>query len=915
MERLIEKWFPIKELTADAKLERNPRIEKMLKTPSNLHNWFARRPQGVARAATLAALTPVNTPSDKFLSLLRGRPQWSMHRRVKAGKIIPLFRRNPSREPIEKLLTKTYKELPTVLDPMAGGGAIPLESLRIGARVLAVELNPVAYMVLRATLEFPAKYGRTLYKDVERYTNSLSSMLREKADKYYPYHGGREVASYVLAKVVNCPACKQPLLLGKYRLIENHYGLPLSGKGRQVYLLTKDGTNFEISVRSGLKSSEGKKKSVVPHLPINSSCRYRLLNRDIVKQASVRGFSHRLMAVSLGGKNFDVPSDTDIEAFKKAGEDLIVMLRDPEFAKFVPNDLITPSSVTKRLREHGVVRWSQAYNQRQLLVNGLLAQSIYEIGQELKEKNGVEYALAVTTYLAFMADKLSDYNSIMTRWDYSTPAAEHTLYQPQVGFSFTYDYAELNLTYSRTSLKWAANDVLKTLDWIVESLEGLGDRVTVLLGNALNLSRTLKDIGVEKVHLVNVDPPYYNNLMYADLSEFFWVWLKRMIGNLLAEEWAQRMLKKGVTTDRTDALRKAKSELARFEPKFTKSSEVVGTKERFEPLMETFLGEVKRVLADDGFLVVWFTHSKLESWEALVKALDAAGFVVSEAWSVWTEMRERTTARKKSALMSTVLLACRKRIGEAVVPTPREMLRNRIVETLLTRLPELEQYDITGPDLFITGIGLALRGSMEHMRAEEALSVAYEAVGDALVRYLFGERAGVLDPPTRGYVALMYVTRGIKERRLTFDEINKIAKGLRASMPDLESYDVVLREGRKKGGVYRVCSSMLARDSKGNIQLSFEDPRLAERIKSRVVRAKASLVDVSRFILMKVSLEGQSALATLSQLMKYGYTINTFHDAITLLKIMDKCADKSELEHRGKFIIGLVEDAIKKIGA
>ena len=915
MERLIERWFPVRLLSEDSKSEREWPVKRY---PIHaLHVWFARRPHGVARATTLAALSPENLSRETFISFVRGRVQ----RSVRGWKTVPLFRRDPARKAINEFLERAYGQMPTVLDPMAGGGTIPFESVRLGARTIAIEINPLAYIILRATLEFPAKYGRSLYTDVKNYSRLLCSTLREKAGKYYPRHAGREVASYILAKEARCPTCKGRLLLAKYKLVGGQYGLRLSSRKKKVYLLTKDGLTFKIS--ETLRSLEGREKTIVPHLPINNSCRHRLLDRRLIKQASMKGLCHSLMAVNLGGENFDLPTDTDIKAFDEASEDLNGLLKDPDFAKFIPDDPVTPSSVSNDIREFGISRWYQAFNPRQLLVNGLLARSVNEIGQELREKNDLEYALAVATYLAFMVDKVVDYNSILTQWRDTYVKIGHTLFDPAGGFRFTYDYGELNMAYKRGSLEWARNDVLKTLSWVTETIQGLGDKVKVLLGDSLNLSRLTKDIGVDKVHLVNVDPPYYDNIMYAELSEFFWVWLKRMIGDLLAEEWSQRILKTGITSDPVDALSRAKSELARFEPRLTRSSEVVANKalavgrakERFEQLMRRFLGEVNKVLRDDGLLVIWFTHSKLESWEALIKALDEAGFVVGEAWSVWTEIRERTAARNKSALMSTVLLACRKRIGEAVIPTPRGMLRNRIVETLLTRLPELEQYDITGPDLFIASIGIALKGSMEHKRAEEALGVAYEAVGDALVRYLFGERAGALDPSTRGYVALMYVTKGIKGRKLTFDEINKIAKGLRASMPDLESYDVVLREDRKKGGVYAVGSSRLARDRKGNIKLSLEDPRLAERIKSRIVRAKASLVDVSRFILMKVSLEGQSALATLGQLMKYGYTINTFRDAVKLLRIMDKCADKGELEYRGKFIIGLVEDAIKKIGA
>ena len=908
MERLIERWFPVKTLSKDSIYERGWG-GKTANPIRMMHTWFARRPQGVARAATLAALVPANIPPNDFLSWVGRRPMRSMHKRVRSGRTVPLFRKYPERASIEELFMKTYEERPTVIDPMAGGGAIPLESLKLGARTIAVELNPVAYIILRGTVEFPAKYGRDLYTDVKKCSSLIALRLKEIAGKYYPLHIGREVANYILAKVVKCPSCKQQILLGKFKFIGEDYALPLSTKKKYVYLTTKDGISFQLLK---MHSEASGKKTVVPHLPVNSLCRHGLLKSDFVKQASMRGVSHKLMAVHLGGRNFDTPSKTDIEALKKANMDLGDLLEDQLFAKFVPNDTVTPSSVTKHIREHGILRWTQAFNPRQLLVNALLAKSVFEEGERLKAKDGVEYALAVVTYLALIVDKIVDYNSILTHWHRSHAVISNTCYHPEAGFQFMYDYGEGNIS---RNFEWARNDVLETLDQIVESVKGLDAEATVLFGDALNLSQLLKSRGIEKVDVVNVDPPYYNNLMYADLSEFFWVWLKRMIGGLLAEERAQGMLKKGVTTESADALRRAKNELARFEPRFTKSSEVVGTKERFEPLMETFLREAKRVLADDGFLVVWFTHSKLESWEALVKALDAAGFIVSEAWSVWTEMRERTAARGKSALMSTVLLACRKRTREAIIPTPRKMLRNRIVETLLTRLPELEEYGIAGPDLFIAAIGLALRGSMEYTRANEALTVAYEAVGDALVRYLFGERAGALDPPTRGYVALMYVTKGIKGRKLTFDEVNKIAKGLRANMPDLESYDVILREHGKKGEVYAVCSSTLARDSKGNIQLSLENPRLAERIKSRVVRAKASLVDVSRFILMKVSLEGQSALATLGQLMKYGYTSNTFRDAVKLLRITDKCADKGELEYRGKFIIGLVEDALKKIGA
>ncbi len=379
---LIEEFIPVEEISEEA------RKEKLGRAPIfELHYWWARKPLITARAAVLGALLSKENIPRSFMN--NGNLKTSLLHILRIPRNIDegprAHTQDPPAEYLRDAIIKTWGEIPTILDPFAGGGSIPFEALRLGCNVVAVDYNPVAYLILKATLEYPKKYGMKLYYDVKKYANQIFNELKEELGKFYPKHNGKDVAAYIYAWVVKCPQCGfETPLVGSWQLAKTK-------SGKNLYLAYKiEGDELKLKIKEGI-DPEG---NVSKGNGVCLKCGAHISNEEIVKQIRENEKEQMLAVVLLsgskGGKEYDVPSDEDLKAFEGAKKEL-----KKSWFKFYKEGLIPDVKMpddyrfTRYLPKH-----YQLFNPRQLLLIVKYTEKAKKIINEIAE-NDKEYAKAI----------------------------------------------------------------------------------------------------------------------------------------------------------------------------------------------------------------------------------------------------------------------------------------------------------------------------------------------------------------------------------------------------------------------------------------------------------------------------------------------------------------------------------------
>lgn len=644
--RLIESDLPVDVLSRDAAIEMSfkPRPsyyarcrELGLEAPKdfydpkirNLHPWLARRSRSAARALNLAALLPEEA-SDKFLDLMGFEK--GMLKSIVAKGYPPLISYTlPS---VDSLGIDLRGEV--IMDPMAGGGSIPLESAILGVKTIACEYNPVAFLLLKATIDFPAKYGMELYRRVQFEAERLIEYAQEKLSYFY----GGDVEGYIILRQVALKSGVLPLAST----------IPLTNK---IFIVVEKG---------GAKLVEGKS-------PL--TCNRKLLSTWMQQHAQLMdGFGgiellntlHKCLAVQTR-RGFRLADELDQELLCKAFE---------EYRKIQPKlpniPLPTDNMVFKDLLP--LKRYSNLFNPRQALALGLIIDFVKRRIRELVEGDG-EFGVAVGLYLALGIDRLADFNSIITTWNsnQSTIRDSTGSYYKFRKFRLEGIYAEAIVPFK--TLEWifepnvkgrTAGGICPILKELCEKLEGKGDNVRVCLCNALELSKYFN----REISIINVDPPYYDQHIYSDFSEFFWPLLKVTFEDMLDVLFKENYLKSWNSSSW----------------RVPKEDEIVSRNLKnkiFEIRLESALKEMKKVLRDDGLLILWFSHRRLEAWIAVIKALSNAGFKLTNIIPLVSEHPTRSITRGGTSGLSHVLILVARKL-ESAISISKEELKKRVIE-------------------------------------------------------------------------------------------------------------------------------------------------------------------------------------------------------------------------------------------
>jgi adenine-specific DNA methylase len=665
---------------------------------------------------------------------------------------------------------------PKVLDSFAGGGSIPLEALRLGAEAYAVEYNPVAYLILKATIEYPQRYGQKLASEVKRWGEWVLGRARRELAAFYPAVGGETPIAYIWSRTIRCPnpACGAEIPLFRQLWLARKANKKVALKpipnraAKRVDFAIVDGDAVDFDPSTGTVS-RGNAVCLV--------CQASARDSYVKAEAQAGRMGHRLVAVVTTrgrgqGRHYRLATKEDLAAFRKAEEALQNLLQTPSPWAFglswvpeEPMDQRNPNIVSGR--GYGFRKWGQLFNPRQLLALVTFGKWVREAYRQiLRETDDPEFAKAVATYLAFALDKLAERNDALSRWD-------NTHEKIQSAFSghhlhMTWDYIETNPLAGLTS-SWDAG-VSYVLEYPARESR-IPQAGSAHLGSAAALPFPDRHFDA-----VVVDPPYADNVPYADLSDFFYVWLRRTVGDLYPEAFGTPLVPKD---------EEAVVNPARFGG--GKKGEQIA-QAHYQRLMEKSFAEIHRVLKPDGMAVVMFTHRSTEAWERLIQSLLDAGLYPTASFPVHTEMEASTHQRGKGAIQSTILMACRRRPENAPVGWYGSV-RAELERVIPERLAEFWKAGIRGADFFISAIGPAVgvfgryRKVMRPDGREVAVSDLLDEARSIVTAFVMAQLGLTrLDGPTWFYVLYRWAYGG---EELSFDEANKLAKSVGAELDAL----------------------------------------------------------------------------------------------------------------------------------
>ena len=729
--KLIEVSLPLDKINAASKREKSIRHGH----PSTLHLWWARRPLAAARAVIFAQMVddpsacPELFPSEEEQGRERARlfrvieelVRWenTNNERVLEEARSEIWRswgracaENGDHPRARELFDS--EKLPAFHDPFAGGGALPLEAQRLGLESHASDLNPVAVLINKAMIEVPPRFAgcspvsreagdegdivektwsgaQGLAEDVRRYGGWMREEAAKRIGHLYPPvevtpemvgerpdlkpYAGRKltVIAWLWARTVKSP---NPAY-GDVKVPLASTWMLSTKKGKEAYVEPViEGKGYRFTVKAGTPPDvEAAKKGTKPARGANFLCLMSgvPIASDFVKAEGMAGrMGARLMAVVAQGDRERVYLDPTGEMERSA------RTAEPNWqpTQTLPND---PRAIWCPL--YGLTTFADLFTPRQLVAlttfsdlvgeararirRDAVAAGFPDDGKPLRDggRGATAYAQAVSLYLAFVADKCADYWSSISSWAVSRTTIRSTFARQAI--PMMWDFAEAN-PFSGSSGNWTGQ-----VAWVAKAL---GAFPCGPAGRAMQLDATSQAAAGPEV--VSTDPPYYDNIGYADLSDFFYVWLRRSLRPMFPDLFA------------TLAVPKADELVA--------TPYRHGSKKTAEAFFLEGMTRAMHRLAEQshpGFPVtIYYAFKQSETkrksgtastgWETFLDAVIESGLAINGTWPMRTELTNRMVGMGTNALASSIVLACRRRPADAPLATRREFL-----ETLRTELP------------------------------------------------------------------------------------------------------------------------------------------------------------------------------------------------------------------------------------
>ena len=692
-----------------------------------------------------------------------------------------------------------YK-MPKVFDPFAGGGAIPLEAARLGCRSYGNDINPVAHIIQKGSLEFPQKYGKPIsytteefiklysedefnkvanenkkYKngnvigvnipnrlsfDVEFYAKKILSESQKEIGHLYLKDSNNNIPfTYLWAKVATCknPTCKAEIPLIKQFYIST----PRSAKNnsiKKVYLnpiINGKEINFQI------KRGEIKIEPWINRGNIVCPCCQNITDiKNLKEQFNNGSISERILAIvydTENGRDYKIPSKNEIETYEKISE-----ISD------IPRGNMHPCSAGGDTFSWGINKWEQLYNSRQKKTLLVFEKNIAKFENEEIE---FEYKKAILTYLAIWFDRIMLRCSSYGKWHYLQETVEHLFGRQSVSMSF--DYPELN------PFSISSNGAIGQLDFIIKFLN---DESNLMFSSIIKNSASgdYDQFESKFIDAVITDPPYYDAIAYADISDYFYIWLKRILSKVYPNNFLYPQTPK---SEECTAL------------KHHHDNNKDAAKRHFEKKLTQIFETIEHQTSD--IVSIMFAHQSTEAWTTLCNSILGANMNITGSWAVDTES---TGALKtdKAYLSSSVTVSC--------VPSQSEgygdykEVKKAIEATVAREVDELYRLGFRGADLLTACFGQAVSEFGKYKKVEKAdgsevtvaelLKMARESAFNALLKGFDG------DEYTKFYIGWLQLN-GFAES--DFDDAATFAKaGLSINVSELFKENILIQNKNKQ---------------------------------------------------------------------------------------------------------------------
>lgn len=852
VKKLIEVALPLEAINTESAREKNIRFGH----PSTLHLWWARRPLAVARAVVWASL--VDDPSS-HPELFSTEEDQNKERQRLFNILEDLIVWEHSND--ESVLSKARKEIEkytdgksiVLLDPFAGGGAIPLEALRLGLEVYAHDLNPVAVMINKAMIEIPARFAGcravnaeardqigyengmcgafALAADVEYYGNKLKKDAYSQIGHLYPKvplpkkygNGTASVITWIWARTVKCPnpACGKTVpLMSSYWLSKK--------KGKEAYLrpiIEKNEISFEVidgmppksetsQVNVGTKfiNENGKGKHATFCCPF---CHSGIITGEYADKQAEKGEMGDLpVAIVAEGDRRQVYLPINSTNFSDLNEAINNYYEAHEIEDKVSHAECRGTFASNAQgRYYGIHQFKDYFTKRQLIALSTFCDALRALQEEIEKdaiisgmdndhiplsqggKGALAYGQAISVYLAFAIDRQADLLSSMATWINSIGAIRNTF--ARQGIAMSWDYAEVN------PFSQSAGCFDNMLNWIIRCIKELPASGIAHVEQV----DAQTDVGLRNI-MVSTDPPYYDNICYSDLSDYFYVWMRQSLQPIFPALFSTLLVPKN-------------EELIANPYRFNGDSGKA--KQFFEDGMMQTCSQIYKYATDEIPITIYYAYKEGKStggWETMLSAIINSGLRITGTWPMRTEREVRTVASNANALASSIVLVCRKREESAPSCTRRNFI-NELRRELRVALKKLQESNIAPVDLAQSAIGPGIGVFSKYKQVLDAdgtamsVSSAIHIINQELDLF-FNEQDSDLDSESRFCVDL-YSQYAFNE--LAFGDANTLATAKNTSVAIMASHGILFAE---KGKVHLIERSELPEsihEHKGSIWL------------------------------------------------------------------------------------------------
>ena len=688
-------------------------------------------------------------------------------------------------------------KMPKVFDPFAGGGAIPSEAARLGCRSFGNDINPVAHIIQKSCLEFPQKFGKPisyskaefinlygeaifnetsndnkvyvngdavavnignrLAYDVDFYLRVLLKRSEEEVSFLYPKNEkGEKPIAYYWARVATCsnPSCKAEVPLFRQFYMSNK-------KDKSVYLNPIiNGNKIDFEIKEGSYEFEGWMERANLKCPC---CGSITDVKKVKEQFFKKQTKERLIAViddAANGKKYRLPNQLE--------KDIIALIPDAE----IPSELMPKNdSQNVKIPLWGFHRWGDMFSARQLFTLQTIIANLKKIKNEIDADND-EYKKAIVTFLGLFLDKIVTFVTSFGRWDANTELLKSPFSKQAIPMIF--DFPETTIFNKSTG--GAYTQIKYITDFIKE--EGKCSFSTI----CNNASSGDKEQFSEKfITAVITDPPYYDAIAYADLSDFFYVWMKRTLADIYPLNFATPQTPK---SDECTAI------------KHHHNNSKVEAKAHFENKLLQIFDAIEHQTSD--IVSIMFAHQSTEAWTTLCNSILGARMNITGSWAIDTESTSRSLSLNSAVLASSVTVACvpslRKGYGEY------KDVRKAIEKKVEKEVDELYRLGFRGADLLTACFGQAVSEFGNYEKVEKAdgsevsvaelLEMARESAFNALLKGFDG------DEFTKFYIGWLQLNGFIET---DFDEAATFAKaGLSINVSELFKEHILIKNGNKQ---------------------------------------------------------------------------------------------------------------------